>query len=295
MRILVLGASGMLGHKLVQVLGRRFEIFASIRGDFDRVEHFGILERNRTFENVDVRNFETVETLIRECRPDVVVNSLGIVKQRLESRAVVQMLEINSLFPHRLTELALRDGFRLITISTDCVFSGTKGRYTETDPADALDLYGQSKHWGEVDQGRCLTIRTSIIGRELFDFHGLFEWLISKRGESVQGFANAVFSGFPTLVFADIIGDIAENHQELSGVFHVSSEPISKFELLKKLNAKFELGISIDMHTDLAIDRTLDNTKFREATGFKPPNWDEMIDAMAADETPYEKWDTHRN
>lgn len=288
MKILIIGGAGMLGHKLVQVLGRRFDVFATLRSDFDRVSNLKIFERERTFEKIDVLNFECVEAVIAKCRPDVVINAVGIVKQSSDSNDVVQMLEINSLFPHRLAKLAKHEGFRLITVSTDCVFAGTKGMYSETDVPDALDLYGQTKHLGEVDAANCLTLRTSIIGRELGRPHGLVEWLISNKGKSVQGYANAVFSGFSTWAFADIIGDIAERHPELSGIFHISSDPISKFELLSKINSVIGLGITVTNFGDFVLDRSLSSAKYRGATGFQPPSWDDMIEQIACDPTPYD-------
>ena len=295
MKILVLGASGMLGHKLVQTLEHRFDVFATLHGSFEDVTAYGIFDRSRTFENIDILDIKNVESVLETIRPDVVINAVGIVKQRSASSDVVNMLEINSLFPHRLATIATRFGFRLVTMSTDCVFAGTKGMYSETDTADALDLYGQSKHWGEVSADNCLTIRTSIIGRELHRPHGLLEWFISKKGGSAQGYTNAVFSGFPTSTFADIIGDIAEKHRELSGVFHISSDPISKFELLSKINIELGLGISISKFDDFTIDRSLSSSCFKKATGFEPLSWDEMVEAMGDDPTPYDKWNIRSN
>jgi len=290
MKVLILGGSGMLGHKLVQVLDRRFEIWSTIRSTYNSVAAFGIFDRDRTIEGIDAMKFETVVRAIEISRPDVVINAVGIVKQKEMSKNVVTALSVNSIFPQLLIEIRKSFGFRFITISTDCVFSGSKGYYCETDAVDAIDLYGQSKHWGEVEDENCLTIRTSIIGRELGIGHGLLEWFIVHRNRQVPGYANAVFSGFPTAILADIIGEISESYPELSGIFHISSDPISKFELLSKINTRFGLGVTVEKFDDLAIDRSLDSSKFRRATGFQPLSWDEMIDAMAADPTPYNKW-----
>jgi len=295
MKILILGGSGMLGHKLVQVLDKRFEVWATIRESYESSAAFGIFNRVRTIQGVDALKLETVLDAIEISKPDVVINAIGIVKQIEPSKNVVTALSVNSILPQRLAEIRKSVGFRFINISTDCVFSGAKGYYCETDAADALDLYGQSKHWGEVEGESCLTIRTSVIGRELGIGHGLLEWFIAHRNRQVPGYANAIFSGFPTAVLADIIGNISESYPELSGIFHISSDPISKFELLSKINTRFGLGITVEKFDDLAIDRSLDSAKFRSATGFRPLSWDEMIDAMAVDLTPYDKWNQQSN
>jgi dTDP-4-dehydrorhamnose reductase len=212
-----------------------------------------------------------------------------VVKQLPASQDVVHTLEINSIFPHRLAELTEEAGARLILISTDCVFDGKKGNYTEDDRPNALDLYGQSKHFGEVVAPDCLTIRTSIIGRELSGSHSLVEWFLSNRGGRVRGYVNAIYSGFPTIVFADIIASLIIEHSDLSGLYHVASDPIDKFRLLTLINEYYRADITIELFQDFKIDRSLDSTRFREATGFQPANWESMIERMAADETVYEK------
>ncbi|MGH9948757.1 MAG: dTDP-4-dehydrorhamnose reductase family protein [Pyrinomonadaceae bacterium] len=294
MKILILGGNGMLGHKLVQTFEKSFEAWTTVRSTYDKVSAFEIFGKDRTIERVDASDFASVAGAIKLAKPDVVVNSIGIVKQKAASKNIEEMLSVNSIFPHKLALLGKQNGFRLITISTDCVFSGSKGNYSENDVADALDLYGQSKRWGEIDEPNCLTIRTSIIGRELLTNHGLVEWMISQKGKSVNGYAKAIFSGFPTTCFADIIVDIVENHQSLSGVYHVSSEPISKFELLNIINDTFKLGVEVKPFSDFEIDRSLDSTGFRNATGFSSQSWSKMIEKMAADTTPYDKWKNNK-
>jgi dTDP-4-dehydrorhamnose reductase len=290
MKILVLGGSGMLGHKLVQRLSRAHEVKYTLRGEFERLKQFGILPREDAFESVDAMDFDAVNDTISACGPDVVINAIGVVKQVAESNNVVRALTVNSIFPNKLAQLSHGAGFRLITMSTDCVFSGSRGNYSEHDIPDALDLYGQSKHWGEVEQQNCVTIRTSIIGRELGGTHGLFEWFVSQEGKAVNGYSRAIFSGFPTLVIADIILDIIDKHRELCGVYHISSDPISKFDLLTKINERFELDIDIKDAPEVTLDRSLDSTKFRNATGFLPPTWDQMIDVMASEDRQYLQW-----
>lgn len=280
----------MLGHKLYQVLSNRFDVYGTVRGSFELIDSYGIFDRKRILEGIDVNDFETVVTAVDATKPDVVINAAGIVKQRLSSKDVIQTLSVNSIFPHLLAQLSESLKFRVIQIGTDCVFSGNKGKYVEGDTVDAFDLYGQSKRFGELTEGNVLTLRTSIIGRELGTSHSLVDWFVSNKRSTVNGYVNAVYSGFPTTVFADIISNLISEHKDLRGLFHVSSDPINKFELLSLINECLELDIKIDRFEDFHIDRSLDSTKFRTATGFEPDSWRKMIDQMCSDPTPYDKW-----
>ncbi len=280
----------MLGHKLVQQLGKSVETWASVRTSFDEVERFGIFDRRRTIEGLDATDLSSIRNAIETVGPDVVVNAVGVIKRLPVSKDVVNTLQINSIFPQQLGVLSREIGFRLIQISTDCVFDGKKGNYTESDDANALDLYGRSKNLGEVLGANCLTLRTSIIGRELDTHHSLIEWFLSNRAGKINGFVNAIYSGFPTVVFADIISNLISEHKDLNGIFHVSSDPINKFRLLNLVNDHFGAGITIEPVEDFMVDRSLDSTKFRNATGFSPQTWEKMIASMASDATPYDKW-----
>ena len=295
MKILIIGGTGMLGHKLVQRLSEVFEVTFTLRGSFDSVENPEIFDRGQAIEHVDVRDMRSVQTAFERAAPDVVINAVGLIKHVAGSDDIETALSINSIFPHRLAKLSGESGARLITMSTDCVFAGTKGMYSESDPPDALDLYGQSKHWGEISAENCLTLRTSIIGREMGSQNGLIEWFFSQRGGEVPGYSRAVFSGFPTVVFADIIVGIIERYRELSGIFHVSSDPISKFDLLNKIDRQFNLGVRLVEDSSFEIDRSLDSSRFRSATGFEPATWDEMITGMCADSTRYDEWNHRKN
>lgn len=290
MRVLVFGGGGMLGHKLVQVLGEVFDVWSTFHGDFKSFERFGIFDESRSIPYVEVTDAESVRKVIAFAKPDVVINAVGIIKQLSTSKDIVTTIKLNSLFPHYLAEISGEFNYKLITISTDCVFDGVKGNYTEDDTPNALDLYGQSKHFGEIEDENCLTIRTSIIGRELTTSHSLLEWFISNSGSSIKGYTNAIYSGFPTHIFADIIADLIANHRDLSGIFHISSDPINKFDLLKMINDAYELNIQIEPFGDFKIDRSLNSEKFRKLTGFVPMAWLEMIERMATDPTPYDSW-----
>lgn len=290
MKILILGGGGMLGHKLVQCWANKFDVRSTIRTDYTKYRQFEFFDVTRIVENVEAENLQIIEKTINEIRPNVIVNAVGIIKQLPSAKNVVKTLQINSIFPHQLAELGEKYGARLITISTDCVFSGTKGNYTEADIPDAQDLYGKSKGLGEVTGENRLTLRTSIIGRELNGAHSLVEWFLSNQGETVKGYVNAIYTGFPTVVFADIIADLIENHPNLSGLYQVSSEPINKYELLKIIRDAYQADIRIEPFEEFVIDRSLDSTKFRDAVGFKPLEWHEMIEIMAADNAIYKKY-----
>ncbi len=290
MRILVLGGSGLLGHKLVQCWQSEFDVWSTLRGRFIDYARFGIFDRAKTIENLSVLDTTTVAATIAKIKPDVIFNAVGIVKQVPTAKNAVDTLLINSVLPHQLATIAEKVGARLIQISTDCVFEGTTGNYSEGDRPDATDLYGKSKNLGEVVAANCLTLRTSIIGRELATAHGLVEWVLSNRGEKVQGYANAIFSGFPTVVLADIISNLIKNCPDMSGLYHVSSEPINKFDLLSLIKTSYDLDLDIERFDDFRLDRSLNSAKFRKETGFLPADWPELIERMAEDATPYEMW-----
>ena len=290
MKVLVLGGNGMLGHKLVQAWETKFDVFTTLRENFSDYKHFGIFNSYKVFDKINVEKIKRFEQVIKQIKPQVIFNAIGIIKQLPSSKNVVKTLNVNSIFPHLLAEIAEKHNSRLINISTDCVFSGKKGEYTEKDYADAEDLYGKSKNFGEVTEGNCLTLRTSIIGRELSAGHSLVEWFLGNRGKTVKGFKNAIYTGFPTIVLAKIISDIIENYPNMHGLYHLSSNKISKYELLKLLNKEFATNIEIIPDEDFRIDRSLDSTKFRQETRFKPLNWAEMIKMMAEDAEFYKNF-----
>ncbi len=283
MRILVIGASGMLGHKLYQSLRLKFDVFASIRRDFESIEKFGIFEKNSIIEHIDATNPHSLRRAVEMVRPDCVVNAVGVIKQVPEAVDAVQNLLINAILPRHLARLSTDYGFRLITIGTDCVFDGKKGNYTEEDMPDARDVYGMSKLLGEITDGNALTLRTSIIGRELGSRHSFVEWFLANRDGAVKGYVNAIYTGFPTIVLAEIISGLIADHPVLSGLYHVSSEPISKYDLLQLINKHFNANVQIEPFADYVIDRSLDSSKFKRDTGFEPRAWDEMIALMVAD------------
>ena len=276
----------MLGHKLSQVLARRFETWATVRGSV--LDSVGF-DPQRIIRGVSAENFESVENALTAAEPNVVVNCIGIVKQDAAAKDQYQSIAINSLFPHQLARASASRGIRLIHLSTDCVFSGRRGNYKEDDLADAEDIYGRTKWLGELDYEHCLTIRTSMIGRELSGAHGLIEWFLSQRGKSVRGFKRAIFSGFTTLALSETIGNIIADANDLHGVWHVAADPINKFDLLSLVKQAFQADIEIEPDETFVCDRSLDDSRFRARTGFTPPSWEQMIDRMASDTTPYDE------
>jgi dTDP-4-dehydrorhamnose reductase len=290
MRVLILGASGMLGHKLWQLFRDRFETWGTVRSSHQEYARYNLFDPDRLLSGIDACDFRTVVRALEMTKPDVVINSIGIIKQSPVAKDPVAIIEVNSLFPHRLARLCRTTDTRLIHISTDCVFSGRKGMYTEDDAPDADDVYGRTKLLGEVDGPDTLTLRTSLIGRELATTHGLVEWFLSNRGQRVPGYTNAIFSGFPALILAEIIAEISERRRPLSGVYHVSSEPVSKYQLLIMLRDAFQVPIEIEAFPHVSVDRSLDSSRFRAVTEYEPPSWAAMVNAMAKDPAPYDAW-----
>lgn len=289
-RVLIFGAGGMLGHKLCQRFNGRFDTWATVRSFPSTYSKFQLLDDRNLLGGVDAANFDSVMRAVAVVQPDVVINCIGIIKQLSAAKDPIASLTINSLFPHRLALICQPAGIRMIHISTDCVFSGRKGMYTEDDPSDAEDLYGRSKFLGEVGDQGCLTLRTSIIGRELEAASGLVEWFLSNRGGRVRGFTNAIYSGFTTLALADIIGELIDSWPGLSGVYQVSSEPIDKFTLLMMLRDAFGIDIEIDPYADFVINRSLNSSRFWTTTKLAAPTWHAMMQALAEDITPYATW-----
>lgn len=290
MRVLILGAGGMLGHKLCQLYSNQFETWATVRSMPRHYATYNLLDTGRLIGGVDAENFDSIIQAFAIAKPDVVINCIGIIKQLPEAQKPIISLTINSLLPHRLATLCQASQTRLIHISTDCVFSGRKGMYTETDVSDAEDLYGRTKFLGEMDYSGTLTLRTSIIGRELRTTSGLVEWFLSNQNTKVRGFRQAIYSGFTTHALAKLIADLIEHYPNLSGLYQVSSEPINKYDLLLLLRDAFGMNIDIEPYDDFVLDRSLDSTRFRQATAFTPPTWPEMIAEMAKDPTPYSDW-----
>lgn len=279
-RVLVLGATGMLGNAVFRFFGQSpdFQVFGSVRSG-SSLRFLPEDLHSQVTMGVDVGNFDQLTGLFAKVKPDIVINCVGLIKQLAESDDPLEAIPINALLPHRLAQLCQIAGGRLVHMSTDCVFSGAKGMYVETDSADSKDLYGRSKYLGEVDQPHAITLRTSIIGHELNSAHSLVGWFLSQKG-CVTGFNRAIFSGLPTVEIARIIRDHVVPYPELHGLYHVSAEPINKFNLLKLIAEEYERKIDIHPDDKLIINRSLDSTRFQSATGYKIKPWPELIRNM---------------
>ncbi|MGQ0659173.1 MAG: dTDP-4-dehydrorhamnose reductase family protein [Chromatiales bacterium] len=287
-KVLVLGATGMLGHKLVQKLADRFDVCGTVRGDAAEYRKHPALATARLLSGVVAEDVDSLARALDSAHPNVAINCTGIVKQLKEATNPLVAIRINALLPHQLAELCDERGIRLIHFSTDCVFSGRKGNYAEEDLPDAEDLYGRTKLLGEVTASRCLTLRTSIVGRELRRGLSLIEWFFSQRGRRVKGFARALYTGLTTNAMADLVAYLISDFPELSGLWHVSSNPISKYDLLQIVNKLFDLGITIERDEEFLCDRRLDSSRFRARTSFRPQSWEQMIAKMHDDPTVYE-------
>jgi dTDP-4-dehydrorhamnose reductase len=287
-RILVLGASGMLGHKLASRLGAEFAVAGTIR---DR-QPSAVLRRMvpgiRIYPNVNAEDTEALRAAMADWAAEVVVNCIGIVKQAKAGSEPVPSIGVNALLPHQLYGLAAERGARLIHFSTDCVFSGRRGPYVESDIPDADDLYGRTKLLGEVCEPGALTLRTSLVGRELNGHRGLIAWFLRQRAGRVRGWPNALFSGLTTPAASDLVARIIRSHPDLDGVWHASAEAISKHDLLHLVNRAYRLGIEIERDDTVAIDRRLDSTQLRSRTGWRPPPWNDMIATMLAEDAIYD-------
>jgi dTDP-4-dehydrorhamnose reductase len=280
MRVLILGATGMLGSTLIRLFhdSPGIEVFGTVRSPSAR-ELLAPAVHSQLIIGVDVESNEHLLRLMAKVHPDAVVNCIGVVKQLSESDVPLSAIPINALLPHRLADICDLFGARLIHISTDCVFSGRRGRYTESDFADADDLYGRSKYLGEVDYAHAVTLRTSIIGHELSGNRSLVCWFLAQHGR-VYGFRRAIFSGLPTVELGRVLLEHVLPNPGLRGLYHVSAEPINKFDLLTLVARHYGKEIEIVPKLDIAIDRSLDSSRFRHATGFHPKAWDQLVQSM---------------
>ncbi len=275
MKILIFGASGMLGNNLFSIFSenKNFETYGVIRNKSKN----NISKYSKNLEEIsDVRNSEEVEQVARKISPDVIINCVGIIKQKENIDNKVQTIEINSLLPHLLFNISKNVGAKFIHFSTDCVFSGKEGNYKETHHPDARDIYGLSKRLGEIDNEGALTLRTSIIGHELFTQDSLIDWFLNQKS-SVRGFKNAIFSGLTTVEISKALEKFILNNYALSGLFHLSVNPINKFDLLKLVSEVYKKDINIVEDTDVVIDRSLNSSNLRTITGYNPPSWRELI------------------
>ena len=281
MRLLILGGSGMLGHQLWRGLHAQHDTWVTLRRPVADFAVHNLFDEAKAIQLDDITDDTALERALGQAKPKAVINCIGLIKQRDEASDEALTQRVNAEFPHRLAKRCGEADARLIHFSTDCIFAGTKGNYTESDPSDAADLYGQSKHQGEVADAHSVTLRTSVIGHELGTNLALLDWFLSQRGQAISGFTKAIYSGFTTLEMARIVDRILTQHPALSGVWHVASEPISKFGLLQLCREKLGWEGVIEPNDEFVCDRSLNADRFNQATGYTPPSWEAMISELA--------------
>lgn len=281
MRILILGGDGMLGHQLLSELHRGHDVKVSVRRPLADYAEFNLFDADNTIDQLDLRNELALKNAVVQFSPELVINAAGVIKQRDYASDTLLNLEINSVLPHRLSELCQSIDARLVHFSTDCVFRGDRGSYSEHDISDAIDVYGRTKFLGEVVAPNCITLRTSIIGLELHRMTSLVEWFLRQTGD-VKGYTNAIFTGVTTMELARLISDTISLSPEMSGLYHVASTPISKFDLLSRLSAKLgREDVRVIPDDSFRCDRSLLNGRLLENFAYAPPSWNFMIDELA--------------
>jgi dTDP-4-dehydrorhamnose reductase len=281
MNIVILGVSGMLGSTLFKYFSLKDEY--RVCGTARSLSAVRSLppELINKVKFLDCQNPKNYKDWLSMVQADVVINCIGIIKQLKESKNPLDSIKINALFPHELAGICNGIGAKLIHFGTDCVFTGSKGGYDEESLPDATDLYGLTKLLGEVKGENCLTLRTSIIGHELNTHHSLMDWFLSQPSE-VLGYTHAIFSGLPTLEVARVLDQFVLPRKNMQGLYHLSGDPIDKYSLLTKIKRIYKKDIVIKPYDDFVIDRSLNSSRFRLETGYKPLSWDQMIEDMYA-------------
>jgi len=278
MKLLVLGATGLIGYAVFQTLNqcKDFKVTGTVRSE-DRKIAFDISIQNKLLSGIDAANESSLTEVFERVKPDQVINCIGYTKH--QPYDLMTYMALNSALPYRLVDLCNQFNSRLIHISTDCIFSGRKGNYRESDIPDAVDAYGKSKILGEIYDGNTITLRTSTIGHELLTNYGLLNWFLAQH-DSCEGYRNAIFSGLPTVIFAEIIRDLVIPNPQLRGLYHVSSAPINKYDLLTLIAEIYQKKILIKANDEIKINRSLNHQKFSDATGFNPLPWSNLINYM---------------
>lgn len=281
-KIIVLGASGMLGHKVFEILSKydEYDVYGTVTSISSFRNCLPKQFNNHIVKNIYANKIETVEVLIKKAKPNVVINCIGIIKQNKDSKDYINSITINTLFPHLVANLCEKYNSRFITIATDCVFDGTKGDYKDSDLPTCHDVYGMTKYLGEVkDKENSLTLRTSIIGHELDSSISLLDWFLSQDNV-VKGYKKAIFSGFTTLEFAKLLAEKIIPNKKLFGLYQISVDPISKYKLLKIITDIYKKNIRITIDDEVKINRSLNSDILRKIINYKPPKWQDLVFEM---------------
>jgi len=284
--VLVLGVSGMLGHKVFEVLSK--EKILDVWGTVTKLEKYESIipseYHKKIKSNVYADDINSVEKVIKEIQPREIINCIGVIKQNKKSHDVAQMIVLNALFPQQLAALADKYSARVITIATDCVFDGTKvGKYQESDLPTAHDAYGMTKYLGELHEGKHITLRTSIIGHELDSNLSLLDWFLNAPGETLKGYTKAIFSGLTTLELARFLVKYILGNDKYKGLYHLSVNAISKHDLLGIIARVYKKNVRLEEDESIDINRALDSTRLRKETGYKVPEWEDLITQMYQD------------
>jgi dTDP-4-dehydrorhamnose reductase len=271
------------------VLSESNDVFGTTREEASNSSPLAkFLPQEKWISGVDASNADSVKRIFDVDKFDVAINCIGLIKQRNSLVSDSEMMTINGEFPHHLAQIANRVGTRVVHISTDCVFSGSKGNYFESDTPDPVDVYGKSKLLGELIDSNNLTLRTSHVGRELTVKKSFIEWLISQKGGHVNGYSHAIYSGLTSQAIAKTLSKLLSGNSHLTGLFHVSSQPISKLEIINKINKLLDLQIAVTPDASVQINRSLNSDKFQNATNISPQTWDEMLSDFSQDQKTYE-------
>ncbi len=289
MRVLVLGVAGMLGHKVFRTFtDAGVDTWGTLRQGKQNYKKWPFLQSAKVVGDVDVTTSQ-LQTILNEIKPQFVINCVGLTIRKENSSDERANIKLNALLPHEIEFWCRNNNAKLLHYSTDHVFNGQKGDYTEESPKDAADVYGQSKSLGEVNHSEfALTLRSSIIGRELDRKTELLEWFLAHRGKSAKGYTRSIYSGVTTNYLAELSLRIVKEQPKLSGLLQPTSVPISKFELLKKINATFRLGIELQADDKVVVNNTLLANKFNAVTGWTVPAWDQLVDDLARDSVFYD-------
>ncbi|MCU0858850.1 MAG: SDR family oxidoreductase [Pontiellaceae bacterium] len=293
MKLLILGASSMQGHKMFQMLGKTFpETYGTIPGKVsaEPLNRIPFFQTDKVIPGVSPMGFQGLENVIRDIRPDWVINCLRVATHGSEVAPPVLNITVNSLLPHRLAEMAAAQGAKLMHFSSDCVFSGKKGFYTEDDTPDATHAYGMSRRLGDVEADNTLVLRGSVIGRELTGHNSLLDWFLMQEGKEIKGFTRAIYSGLSSIETARVVQMVLEKTPALTGLYHVASAPINKYDLLRLAQESFGVDVVIHREEGTSVDRSLNAGKFRAATGYVAPSWKSMMKELADDNGQYDAW-----
>ena len=284
-KILVLGGTGMLGHVLWEHLSQRFpDTYTTIRKGKRDYGYDRLYENDQVIDHIDAMDFRMLEGALRAIKPDFILNCIGITKRREEPQNPIPSIIMNALLPHKLAILAADLKAKLIHFSTDCVFDGRTGRYSDDASPNATDIYGRTKALGEITDNNALTLRSSFIGKELRDGTELLEWFLSQA-DVVRGFKNAIYTGLTTLELCRVVEKLLLNYPDASGLYNVSSDPITKFDLLKLSGEKMHRNVTVIPDESFYCDRSLHSERFRKDFGYTPPAWTKMVEELKQEYT----------